>query len=43
MHPASAAAVWWGYADGNQTAVGFVVIVVAIAAIAYVVRRLWRR
>nr|HEX4313882.1 hypothetical protein [Kofleriaceae bacterium] len=43
MHPATELASWWGYAEGNQTAVGFVVVVVAIAAIVYVGRRLWRR
>jgi hypothetical protein len=43
MHPAQVVAAWWGYAEGNATAVGFVVVVVAVAAIAYVGRRLWRR
>ena len=33
----------WGYAEGNATAVGIVAVVIGIAAIAYVVRRLWRR
>jgi hypothetical protein len=33
----------WGYAEGNATIVGLVVIVIAIAAIAYVGRELWRR
>jgi hypothetical protein len=42
MHGALAAS-WWGYAEGNSTVVGFVVIIVALAAIAYVVRRLWRK
>lgn len=40
--PANLAA-WWGYAEGNEAAVGLVVIVVAVAAIAYVTRRWWRR
>lgn len=33
----------WGYAEGNATAVGVVVLIIAIAAAAYVGRRLWRR
>jgi uncharacterized membrane protein len=33
----------WGYAEGNATVVGIVVVLIAVAAIAYVVRRLWRR
>jgi hypothetical protein len=33
----------WGYAEGNATAVGIVVVIIGIAAIAYVARRLWRR
>lgn len=33
----------WGYAEGNPTVVGIVVVVVAIAAITYVTRRLLRR
>jgi hypothetical protein len=33
----------WGYAEGNPTAVGFVVVVVIIAAVAIVARRLIRR
>jgi hypothetical protein len=33
----------WGYAEGNATVVGIVVVVIAAAAIGYVVRRLWRR
>jgi len=36
------AAGWWGYAEGNPTAVGIVVVVVVAAAIAYLVRR-WRK
>jgi len=42
MH-GSVVAAWWGYAEGNATVVGFVVIVVAIAAIAFVLRRFWRK
>ena len=30
----------WGYAEGNQTLVTIVVVIVAIAAVGYVVRRL---
>jgi hypothetical protein len=33
----------WGYAEGNPTAVGIVVAIVVIAAIAFVARRLLRR
>jgi hypothetical protein len=33
----------WGYAEANPTLVGIVVVVVAIAAIAYVTRRWLRR
>jgi hypothetical protein len=33
----------WGYAEGNATVVGIVVVIIAAAAIGYVARRLWRR
>jgi hypothetical protein len=33
----------WGYAEGNTTMVGIVVVLIGGAAIGYVVRRLWRR
>lgn len=33
----------WGYAEGDRTAVTIVVVILAIAAVAYVARRLWRR
>ena len=33
----------WGYAEANPTLVGIVVVIVSIAAIAFVARRLWRR
>jgi len=33
----------WGYAEGNATVVGIVVVLIAVAALGYVVRRLWRR
>ncbi len=32
----------WGYAEGNKTVVTIVVLLIAVAAIAYVVRRLWK-
>jgi hypothetical protein len=38
----AAIAGWWGYAEGNPTVVGVVVVVVAIAAVGYVARRLWQ-
>lgn len=37
------AAAWWGYAEGNATVVGVAIIVLAIAAIAFVTRTWWRR
>jgi high-affinity Fe2+/Pb2+ permease len=33
----------WGYAQGNATIVGIVVLIIGAAAIVYVARRLWRR
>ena len=33
----------WGYAEGNATVVGIVVVVIVAAALGYVVRQLWRR
>jgi hypothetical protein len=33
----------WGYAEGNPTIVGVVVIVVALAAVGYVTRKWWNR
>jgi hypothetical protein len=33
----------WGYAQGNATLVGIVVVIIGAAAVAYVVRRLWGR
>ena len=38
-----ALAAWGGYADGNSTVVGLVVIVVAVAALIYVARKWWKR
>jgi hypothetical protein len=34
---------WWGYAEGNPTLVGIVVVIISIAAVAYVVRRFWKK
>ncbi len=34
---------WWGYAEGNPTVVGVVVVLVILAAVAFLARRLWRR
>jgi hypothetical protein len=42
-HPGPAVAAWWGYAEGNRTLLGIAVGIIVIAAVAYVVRRLWRR
>jgi uncharacterized membrane protein len=33
----------WGYAEGNATIVGIVVVIIVVAAVGYVVRRLLRR
>lgn len=33
----------WGYAEGNATIVGIVVVIIGVAAVGYVVRRLSRR
>ncbi len=33
----------WGYAKGDTIAVGVAVVLVAAAAITYLVRRLWQR
>lgn len=33
----------WGYAEGNPTLVGFVVIIIAVTAVAFVVRRFLKR
>jgi hypothetical protein len=37
------AAEWWGYAEGNRTLVGIVVVAIIVAAIAFLARRWWRR
>jgi hypothetical protein len=34
---------WWGYADANRTLVGAVVVIVLVAAVGFVVRRLLER
>jgi hypothetical protein len=33
----------WGYAEGNRTAVAIVVVLVAVAALVFLGRKLWRR
>lgn len=33
----------WGYAEANSTVLAIVVAVIAVGAVAYVARRLWRR
>jgi hypothetical protein len=33
----------WGYAEGNPTIVAIVVVIIGVAAIGYMARRLWRR
>jgi inner membrane protein involved in colicin E2 resistance len=43
VRPATGLAAWWGYAEGNETLVGIVVVIVALAAIVFVTRRWWRR
>jgi hypothetical protein len=40
--PTPVMAAWWGYAEGNPTVVGLVVVVIAGAAVGYVGRRVWR-
>jgi len=40
---AHAQGTMWGFAEGNKTIIAVVVVLVAIAAVAYVARRLWRR
>jgi hypothetical protein len=41
--PVRALGAWWGYAEGNPTLVGIVVVVVVAAAVGYLGRRWWRR
>ncbi len=43
MYDPVALAAWWGYAEGNRTLVGLVVVIVVVAAIAFVARKFWRR
>jgi hypothetical protein len=33
----------WGYAEANSTLLAIVVAVIAVGAVAYVARTLWRR
>jgi len=33
----------WGYAETNKTAVAIVVVLVLVAALAFLGRKLWRR
>jgi hypothetical protein len=33
----------WGYAEGNKTLVAIVVALVAIGAVAFLARKLWKR
>jgi len=40
MNVAVVSATWWSYADGNRTALAVVVVVVTLAAAAYVGQRL---
>jgi hypothetical protein len=37
------AARWWGYAEGSPTLVGIVVVIVVVAAVTFLLRKLWRR
>jgi hypothetical protein len=34
---------WWGYAEGNRTLLGIAVALIAVAAVAFVVRAWWKR
>jgi len=43
MTALEATAAWWGYAEGDVRLVGAVVVAIAIAALAFVGRRLSRR
>jgi hypothetical protein len=36
-------AAWWGYAEANPTLVGIVVVIITVAALAYIGRRWWRK
>jgi len=33
----------WGYAEGDKTAVGIVVVLVVVAALVFLARKLWGR
>lgn len=39
MHPADTVATWWSFAEADETLMGVVVVVLSIAAIAYVATR----
>jgi hypothetical protein len=41
--PASALGAWWSIARANTTVLGVVVAVVAVAALAFVARRIYTR
>jgi len=34
---------WWGYAKGDPTLVGIIVIIIVVAAVIFLARRFWRR
>lgn len=38
-----ASSTWWGYAEGNRTLVGIAVVLIAVAAVAFVARAWWKR
>ena len=40
MGPGASMGAWWGYAEGNRTLVGAVAVLVALAAIGFVLRAL---
>jgi hypothetical protein len=43
MHDPRTLAAWWGYAEGNTTLVGLVVIVIVVAALGFVARKWWKK
>ena len=43
MYDPRGIAAWWGYAEGNRTLVGLVVVLVVVAALVFVARKWWRR
>jgi uncharacterized membrane protein len=36
-----AVATWWGYAEANRTVVAVVVVLVVVAAVGFMARRMW--